>query len=128
MMPYSADQVLIGIIFQIGIVAALAAWGRWVARRRGNGIGWQRAAKLPWIAFAFGTVGMLLGIYLIVDSFAAIANGDPSEKATRLAAGISRAMNWSAPPLFLSMAGYVGCVIAFLIGTLADQRPPGGRS
>lgn len=127
-MPYSVDQILIGIVFQIAIVAALAAWGRWVARRRGDGLLWRRAARLPWVALALGTVGMVLGIVLIVDSFAAVAHGDPSQKATRLAEGISRAMSWSAPPLLLSIAGYVGCVITYLIGTLAAQRPPDGRS
>ncbi len=129
-MPYSVDQILIGIVFQIAIVAALAAWGRWVARRRGDGIWWQRAASMPWIAFAFGTLGMGVGIYFLIDSFAAVAHDAPSEKATRLAQGISRAMNWSAPLMVLSIACYVGCVIAFAIGSAADQRPdtPGGRS
>src|SRR5512142_1454235 len=87
--------LLAAIGFQALVFVGLHFWGRYVARRQG-GRWWKRASWMPLAAFVLSAIGVTLTTYWLVHSFRAIANVDPSMKATMLARGISNAMNCTA--------------------------------
>ncbi|MBM4365976.1 MAG: MotA/TolQ/ExbB proton channel family protein [Deltaproteobacteria bacterium] len=114
--PAIIAGVLFTLIVQVAITAALFAWGRWVARRRGT-VAWARAAWLPVVAGALwllGTGGTILGL---VRAFARVAEVSPEQKAVALAAGIETAM-WSTA-LFSIPSGvlYLVALVAFAVGS-----------
>lgn len=121
----TAEELAQGFVVQVLIVAALHAWGRWVAARQG-GVAWRRATSMPWVALGLGSIGAAIGVGFAVRTFAAIGSVDPAEKATRLADGISRAMSYSAPFLLGSWALYLASLIAFLIGSVRAPRRTAG--
>lgn len=117
----TVEDIVLGVVIQVAIVAALHAWGRWVAARQG-GVAWRRAAWMPWVAFALGSIGAVIGVVFLLGAFAAVASVDPADKASRLAGGISNAMRYSAPFLLSSWALYVASVVAFLLGSVRSPR------
>jgi hypothetical protein len=119
---FPVAQIGFVMFMQVCLVAALASWGSWVARRRGNGLWWRRAARLPWLALVIGLVGMIVGVSMLISTFGAIAKDHPADKATHLAQGISRAMMVSGPLQLLAIACHVGCAILFLVATLRAPR------
>lgn len=67
--------------------------------------------RTPYLAM-FGNVAMLLGLLGTISgmiiSFAAVANAEASEKAAKLALGISEAMNCTAFGLIVAISGLIG--------------------
>ncbi len=115
-------QLVVGLVVQVVVTGALAAWGRWVEARMGGGVLWKWARRGPWLSFALVIPGMLLGIWLITRAFGAAQSLSSEYKARALAEGISRAMNVSA--LFF-LPGYLillGSIVAFVVGSLRAAR------
>jgi len=67
----------------------------------------RRTAFLAMLANVAMLAGLLGTIYGLITCFAAVATGDPSEKATMLAKGISEAMHCTAFGLFTAIPGLV---------------------
>jgi len=67
----------------------------------------QRTAFLAMLANVAMLAGLLGTIVGLIQCFAAVAVGDPSEKATMLAKGISEAMNCTAFGLITAIPGLV---------------------
>jgi hypothetical protein len=114
-------QFVVALLLQLAVVWALTAWGRWTARRQGEGVWWRRASHAPAAAFVLGFVGVAISSLMLISAFDSVSTADPSSKATRLAEGISRAMTAAAAPLLLSWLLYAGSVVTFLVGSF---KPP----
>lgn len=115
-------QIVIGIVVQAAMAAALSAWGRWVEKRMGGGRAWVWARRGPWLSFVLLLAGMVVGIWFLTRAFGAVGNVDPSKKAAHLAEGISNAMNVSA--LFF-VPGYLILLVSvsmFIVGSLREPR------
>lgn len=117
----AALPALLGFAVHIGVVVALYAWGRRVAARHG-GVWWQRASKLPLVAFASELLGVALTVVFLVRSFGALDRVDASHKAEVLARSISNAMNASAVFVVLAALLYLASVVVFAVGTLRKPR------
>ena len=98
------------------LVLGLFLWGRWVARRHGTR-GWQLAAWLPVVGLVVQHAGLALTVFGLVHAFDAVAVAPPEARASELAGGIAQAMWATAIGLGLSGTIYVGCVVAFAVGT-----------
>ena len=120
--------IVLGALLQLAFFFALATWGRWVARRNGNGGLFRIASYVPWIAFSLITIGTILGVVLLSRVFDAIKHSDPAYKATVLAQGISEAMNVSAMFLLPGYALLFFAIVTFAVGSFrrvhADARQP----
>lgn len=75
----------------------------------------KRVSLIALIASVATLLGLLGTITGLITTFAAIANADPAEKATKLGLGISEAMNSTA-------LGLIVGVIAMVIHTLLTNR------
>lgn len=115
-------QLVVGLVVQIVVTGALAAWGRWVEARMGGGAAWKWARRGPWLSFALVVPGMLLGIWLITRAFGAVQTASPEHRARALAEGLSTAMNVSA--LFF-LPGYLillASLVTFIVGSVRAAR------
>jgi hypothetical protein len=101
-----------------GIVLALSYWARRLAAR-------PHAPRfllyLPYPLFLGWAVGTFGTVYMLIRAFGRVADGDPSTKATRLAQGISEAMNCAAFEVLLILSALP--VLLFYHFRL--PRPPG---
>lgn len=111
-----------GQIVPLLIVAALVVWGGRVAKKHRTR-GWQIAMWLPLLALGFYFVGLLLTISGLIDAFGAVAFAPAAERATLLSEGIASAMWSTTLGGGTTLAIWVGCAIAFTIGSL---RPRAG--
>lgn len=128
MPPELVQQIVVGVALQLVATAALAAWGRWVAQRMGGGPWWKWASRGPWGSFVLLTVGMGIGIAMLMRAFDATTTVDPARKATVLAEGISSAMNVSV--LFF-VPGYLllfAAVVTFVVGSLKHSATGPARA
>ena len=94
----------------------LALWAFWLGRQPGVPR-WMRYAPIPLLIVGIG--GPLLTARALNDSFRDVQNVDPSAKATRLAEGISAAMNWTAGAIGLLL------VSAVVLGVVQVRRRKG---
>jgi hypothetical protein len=113
--------LLLGVAVQVGIVFALYAWGRWVAKRQG-GVWWRRAVALPLVAMGSGLLGVAITCVLLVRSFSALERVTPSHKAEMLSRAIADAMMSTALLGGLSMLLYLASVVVFTVGSLRAPR------
>ena len=65
-------------------------------------------AMLANLATLAGLLGTIMGM---IKSFASAANADASQKATKLAEGISEAMNCTAFGIFVALVGLIGYAV-----------------
>jgi biopolymer transport protein ExbB/TolQ len=65
-------------------------------------------AMLANLATLAGLLGTIMGM---IKSFASAANADASQKATKLAEGISEAMNCTAFGIFTALVGLIGFAV-----------------
>ncbi len=114
--------IAVAAVVQVLVALGLHAWGRWVARRRGGGRGWRRAAWAPLVAVVLSIFGMIVPAVMLVRAFDGIANVDPAMKATVLAENISAAMNATALFAVPSTLLYLASIVAFAIGSLMKPR------
>jgi len=121
-------EIAIGFALQLVVTLAFAAWGRWVARRMGNGRYWRIVRWTPWASTGLLTIGTVVGVVYLTRTFASLANAEnAARKQSLVAEGISNAMNRSA---FFMLAGYlllfVG-LVSFIVGSLrrsSEDREP----
>jgi MotA/TolQ/ExbB proton channel family len=111
----------IGLLMNLIFPLLLFAWGRSVANKR-MGRGWRLASYMPLIAVISSMLGFLLTVLGLLRAFSAVANVDPSEKASHLAAGISMAMWATAIGMGISVLLYVASIVTFAIGELTRPR------
>lgn len=109
--------LVLGALFQLLFLLVISAWGRWVARRNGNRPFWRVVSYLPFVSVALIALGTIVGVVLLTRAFETIG-ADPASKATRLAEGISSAMNASAMFLLPGYALLLFAFVSFAIGTL----------
>lgn len=119
------SQLLVGLVFNAGLAWGLHAWARSVAMKHGNTSWWRRVAWAPWVAFGLGIAGLVGFAAMMVGAFAAVSSGEASQKATHLAAFISRAMWAGAVPIGLSWALLLFSVVSSLVGSFKE---PAGRT
>jgi hypothetical protein len=112
------DQLVVGLVLQVVMTLALAAWGRWVAKRRGGTRAWTWAARGPWASFVVLTVGMLITIRMLMNVFDGLANSDPARKQQILSEGIARAMTVSAMFIVPGYLILIVCVTMFIVGSI----------
>lgn len=123
---FSPAELLLGVALQLLFTWALAAWGAWVAVRRGNGRFWRFARRTPWISLALLTVGTIVGVVLLMRSFGAVSNVAASERSSQLAQSIAGAMKASAPFLVSGYGLLLFAVVSFVVGSL--RAPATGAS
>jgi hypothetical protein len=105
----------------LGIVLALCWWARRLAARP---LAPRFLYYLPYPLFLGWGVGTFGTVYMLIRAFGATAGGDPSTKATRLAQGISEAMNCAAFELLL----IVSALPLLLVYHFRLPRPPGDET
>jgi hypothetical protein len=106
------------------LVLALLLWGRWVARKHDTR-GWWIAAWLPVAGLVVQHVGIALTIAGLIDAFDTVSAAPPESRAVHLAQGIARAMWPTAVGVGLAALIYLGCLVAYAVGT---WRPARARS
>jgi biopolymer transport protein ExbB/TolQ len=114
---------LLGFVVHIGLVYALVAWGRRIARER-NTRAWWIASYLPIAAFLASQLGLLGTVHGLIDAFGAVGNTDPSHRAEVLSQGIAEAMWSTAIGLGVALVLYVGSIGAFLYATYGKKPTP----
>lgn len=116
--------VVVAIAAQIGLVIALAVWGRRVARARGGGP-WNAVAWAPLVGLALQILGACVTAGLVVRTFSALASADAAERASALARGIAESMNVGAALGTVALLLYVASLVALVIGTVLSRRDRG---
>ena len=124
-MPSAAELGTLGMgcgaeLVPFLLVVGLWLWGRSVAKRH-PGRGWQLASWLPFVGLVVQHVGLFFTVIGLVQAFDAVGSVSPESRALALSNGINSAMWATALGMGISVLLYVGCTIAFAIGTL---RPP----
>ncbi len=117
----SLASAIAGELFMLAMVAGLVLWGRSVARRR-ESRAWWLASWMPVVGLVVQHVGIAFTVSGLIAAFAAVSEAPPESRSSRLADGIATAMWATAIGLTVSAVIYLGCVIAFAIGTL--RAPP----
>jgi len=113
--------LLVAVAVQVLIALGLFAWARWVGRRRAS-VWWGRAAWLPLVALCLSLIGLCWSTVYIVRAFGAVADADPSQKATLLAANISEAMNCTALFAIPAWLLYLASLVASTVGSIMRPR------
>lgn len=108
------------------LIGALLLWGRWVARRHDTRAWWV-AAWLPVLGLVVQHVGIVLTIVGLIDAFDAVAAAPPESRAVQLAQGIAAAMWATAIGVGVAAVIYLGCAIAYAVGTLRAPRAKGAE-
>lgn len=105
------------------LILALLFWGRWVAKKHDTR-GWWIAAWLPVVGLVVQHVGIAITILGLIDAFESASAAAPEARATQLAQGIAHAMGATAIGVGLAVLLYLGCLVAYAIGTWlpAGQR------
>ncbi len=98
------------------LVFGLFLWGRSVARKHDTR-GWRLAAWLPVVGLVVQHVGLLFTVLGLIQAFDAVSAAPPESRASQLASGIAHAMWATALGLGAALLIYLGCVVAFAIGT-----------
>jgi biopolymer transport protein ExbB/TolQ len=120
----TALLTLAGGLIQLGIVAALTWWARWVARRHGSRI-WRLLSWLPVLGLLSASFGLVATVVGLLHAFGSIGALPAEQKATALANGISVAMYGTAAGLVGEVACTLVSVVASLVGTVtAPPSPP----
>lgn len=112
-----------GVLVQGLVTVALFFWARRVARRR-DGVWWRRATWLPLAGFGLSLLGVLVSTVYLVSAFKAVANADPSMKASLLASNISDAMSYTAFLVLPSWLVYGVSVVVSATGTMKKRPRP----
>lgn len=95
-------------LITLGIAIALSIWSRRLAARPGAP---RFLRYFPYPLFLGWAVGTFGTIYWLVHSFNTVAAFDPAEKATYLAQGISKAMNWVAFESLVVLIAFIALII-----------------
>ncbi|MFN7702793.1 MAG: MotA/TolQ/ExbB proton channel family protein [Deltaproteobacteria bacterium] len=103
------------------LIGALLLWGRWVARKHGTRAWWV-AAWLPVLGLVVQHVGIVLTILGLIDAFEAVSAAPPESRAAQLAEGIAAAMWATALGVGFASMIYLGCAIAYAVGTFRAPR------
>lgn len=78
---------------------------------------------LPFVVAVLAPVAGILGTVIGLQvAFGATAEADPSQKAARLAEGISAAMSWTAMAIVFSVT-FIAAVVAAELATRTKSRP-----
>jgi hypothetical protein len=107
----------VGLVLQMALALGLRRWGLAVAARL-PGVWWRRMTWAPIVALTLSLTGAAVAAIILVRTFIAVSAGEPSEKATRLAQGISAAMNTTAFFAVGSTALFLASAVVFFVGWL----------
>lgn len=110
-----------GFAVEALLMAGLILWGRWVARRQGGGW-WWTLAWLPVLGVAAAALGVLGTIIGMMNAFSAVAEAEPSMKATLLAEGIEAAMISTAIGVGVSTVLHLANCAVLIAGTVRAPR------
>jgi hypothetical protein len=111
------SQIVVGLLLHGIVTAALLAWSRAIARRH-SGPWWQKQVRLPWLGFAFAVAGLVLAGVLMTRAWNAVGSENASNKATRLAEGISLSLDWGALFIVAGWLLYAISVVTCIAGAI----------
>lgn len=104
------------------VALGLAVWSRWLWRRPGAPSWLRWVSWVLLVGFVVSLGGTVLGLRL---AFGSVESVDPSQKATVLAASISRAMAFTAAGLVLDAVVFVVLlVVALRLRRASPPMPP----
>src|SRR5690242_12443690 len=115
---------VVGLALQLAIIVGLFMWGRWVAKRQGDGPYWRWMVFAPWVAASLHVAGVLIAIWLLIDVFGAVAFAPPDERAALLSDGIQRAMIGSAICWAPGTLLFLIALVSYIVGTLRPPKAP----
>lgn len=107
---------------QLFVGLGLYLWGHKIGSRLGGW--WRRATWLPLAGVVASAFGIAYALWQLRRVDRALHAAPASEKASRLAEGISSMMNVSGGLALLSWALYIASIVVFTLGALQTPTPP----